>query len=570
MTLKLTIAGPGLLALGILAAVAGLGPIASLLVAAAVVVGLALGAKWAFWPHHELPRHRVRHQRIRLYLRLHPGRGHATAFELHRHWGRLAAARKAKYARPSLTLAERVLQPAQTSVMVGRAHYGHALRLPVEEHVVVIAPPRTGKTGWLSSVVLRYPGPVVSTTTRTDVHDDTAPARSQLGRVDVFNPQNIGRVASTVRFDPIAGCTDVATAIRRADAFALAVSSQGMDDGAFWAAKTSDYLRAFMFAAAFARTRGANYGLMTTAKWALGGASQEAEELLSDAGAHDWAAQLAELRGPAEKTTQTVRMYMTRALGFLFDPALAASVLPTEEHPALDLYSFVRQPNTLYMVASGQGEQSPLAPLFAALANEIHYTAGLAGSWSPGGRLPRPMLMALDEVTQICPVPLDQWMADSGGKGIQVMAVAHGTAQLRKRWGQNGARVILDTAGAQIILPGITNPETLQDISGMAGTVTHREHGSDNHSQYPVMTPAMTRSLPDKRALIIRGNRSPVICKIRQVWDDKQYKQAHGHRTLLQHLARASRRLRKRPALGVPVSSLLPPPPDAEPASEAA
>ena len=84
------------------------------------------------------------------------------------------------------------------------------------------------------------------------------------------------------------------------------------------------------------------------------------------------------------------------------------------------------------------------------------------------------------------------------------------------------------------------------------------------------MTPAMIRSLPDKRALIIRGNRSPVICKIRQVWDDKQYKQAHGHRTLLQHLARASRRLRKRPALGVPVSSLLPPPPDAEPASEAA
>ena len=536
---------------------------------AALVLGFR-AAKWAFWPHHELPRHRVRHQRIRLHLRLHPGRGHATAFELHRHWGRLAAARKAKYARPSLTLAERVLHPSETSVMVGRAHYGHALRLPVEEHVVVIAPPRTGKTGWLSSVVLGYPGPVVSTTTRADVHDDTAPTRRQLGRVDVFNPQDIGRVASTVRFDPIAGCTDVATAIRRADAFALAVSSQGMDDGAFWAAKTSDYLRAFMFAAAFARTRGANYGLMTTAKWALGGASQEAEELLTDAGAHDWAAQLAELRGPAEKTTQTVRMYMTRALGFLFDPALASAVLPTEEHPALDLESFVRQPNTLYMVASGQGEQSPLAPLFAALANEIHYMAGLAGSWSPGGRLPRPMLMALDEVTQICPVPLDQWMADSGGKGIQVMAVAHGTAQLRKRWGQNGARVILDCAGAEIILPGITNPETLQDLSNMAGTVTHREHGSDNHSQHPVMTPAMIRSLPDKRALVIRGNRSPVICKIRQVWGDKQYKQAHGHRTLLQHLVSAGRRLRKQAAPVAPVAALLPPPPEAEPASEAA
>ena len=36
-------------------------------------------AKWAFWPRHELPRHRVRHLKMRLFLRLHPGRGHATA-----------------------------------------------------------------------------------------------------------------------------------------------------------------------------------------------------------------------------------------------------------------------------------------------------------------------------------------------------------------------------------------------------------------------------------------------------------------------------------------------------------
>ena len=28
--------------------------------------------------------------------------------------------------------------------------------------------------------------------------------------------------------------------------------------------------------------------------------------------------------------------------------------------------------------------------------------------------------MGLDEVTQICPVPLPFWLSDSGGKGIQV------------------------------------------------------------------------------------------------------------------------------------------------------
>ena len=42
----------------------------------------------------------------------------------------------------------------------------------------------------------------------------------------VFNPQYIGGVASTFRWSPVDGCEDPATAIRRADAFAFAVSQQ--------------------------------------------------------------------------------------------------------------------------------------------------------------------------------------------------------------------------------------------------------------------------------------------------------------------------------------------------------
>ena len=190
-----------------------------------------------------------------------------------------------------------LMYPHEYSILLGRAHYFHALRLPVEEHALIFAPPRSGKSGLLADIILRYPGPVLSTTTRADIYRNTVRARRARGQVDTFNPQGIGRVPSTMSWDPIPGCIDPATAIRRADAFALAVSSQGVEDGAFWAAKTSDYLRAFFFAAAFARTRGVRYGLTTTAKWALGGSSQEAEEILQDAGAHDWAAQVQELRG---------------------------------------------------------------------------------------------------------------------------------------------------------------------------------------------------------------------------------------------------------------------------------
>jgi len=419
-----------------------------------------------------------------------------------------------------------LMSPSDYSVTIGRAHYGHALRLPHEEHALMFAPPRTGKSGLLADMMLRYPGSVLSTTTRPDIYKNTHRARRRLGRVDVFNPQGIGRVASTMSWDPISGCLDIATAIRRADAFALAVSSGGVEDGAFWAAKTSDYLRAFFYAAAFAQSKGVRYGLPTAARWALGGSSQEAEEILTDAGALDWAAQVQELRGEAQKTAATVRMYMTRALGFLFDPALAQSVTPREGDPGLNLESFATQHDTLYMIASGQGESSPLAPLFAALANEIHYTAGLAGSWSSNGRLPNPMLFALDEITQVCPVPLPEWLADSGGKGIQIIPVVHGEAQLRRRWGKDGARVILDTAGTWIVLPGVSDPETLSMLSTVSGQVAIREHGADSHARHPVITEDMIRQLPRKRALVKRGNLAPVMCRVRQVWENPLHRQS--------------------------------------------
>ena len=122
-------------------------------------------------------------------------------------------------------------------MFLGRAHYRHGLRVPLEEHLLVMAPPRTYKTAFLADVILRYPGPVIATTTKADVYNLTSAVRAQRGRVHVFNPQHIGGVPSTFCWDPVAGCEDPATAIRRADAFAFAVSQKGVEDGTFWSAK---------------------------------------------------------------------------------------------------------------------------------------------------------------------------------------------------------------------------------------------------------------------------------------------------------------------------------------------
>ena len=480
--------------------------------------------RWCFGPHSHMARFRVRYLRTRLHLRLHPGRGHATAFELWLRWGRLAAFRRSRRSRRSLPAAQRLRHPDEHSLVIGQAHYGHRLRVPVEEHILIMAPPRTGKTGLLAKIILHYPGPVVSTTTKHDVFELTSGIRSRLGPVHVFNPQRIGDVPSTFRWNPVDGCEDPATAIRRADGFANAVSMSGTEDASFWSSKASSYLRCLFHAAAIS---GGDMRMVTG--WALGNA-EPAEDVLARAGAAQWALELAELRSEAQKTAQTIRMVITRALAFMADPSLARSVLPTGETGGFDIESFLRERGTLYLIAEAEHDDSPVAPLFAAMAGEIHYAAAQIGQAQRGGRLDPPLLMALDEIVQTCPVPLPAWLADSGGKGIQLIPVGHGEAQLRTRWGKDGAQVVLDTCSVKVWLPGITDTATLKMASDLCGQASFLERGRKwrerHHVWHDVMTPDMIRQLPARHALVVRGGFAPVIARLGAAWHDRSYRNA--------------------------------------------
>jgi type IV secretion system protein VirD4 len=486
----------------------------------AVLLVIAVALRWAFLPSRYLPSHRAGQIRIRLHLRLHPGRGFATSFSMWLRWGRLAVLRRSGRVRRCLPLWRRIIQPGEHSVFLGRAHYRQGLHVPLEEHLLVMAPPRTYKTAFLADVILRYPGPVIATTTKADVCQLTKAVRAQYGPVHVFNPQHIGGVASTFGWSPVEGCQDPATAIRRADAFAFAVSQKGVEDGTFWSAKASDYLRGYFHAAALAR-----YDLRAVTAWVSGADPELPERILDEAGARQWALTLAELRSEAHKTAATVRMVMSRALSFMADPDLAASVLPASGE-GFDIPAFLAQAGTLYMVAEAVSEESPVAPLFAAMASAIHYTAAQLGQASRSGRLDPPLLMGLDEVTQICPVPLPAWLSDSGGKGIQVIAVAHGEAQLAGRWGDHGRQVVLDTSSVKLFLPGITDTTTLQTASTLCGQASWKLRGQDHTSRHEVATPDMIRQLPAGFALIIRGGCAPVIARLPRAWNNPAYRRA--------------------------------------------
>jgi type IV secretory pathway TraG/TraD family ATPase VirD4 len=339
----------------------------------------------------------------------------------------------------------------------------------------------------------------------------------------VFNPEGIGGYESTFRWNPLVGCVQPAVAMQRASAFTAATDSHGLQDMAFWIGKASAALACFMHAAALTgRTMTDIY------QWAHGIDDTVPEQILAThpGAAPGWLGPVREIRKPG-RAADSVRMTVTRALAWLADPEVAAATTP-EPGDGFDVAEFVSAPNTLYMIGGGR-EDAPIAPLFRAFAEYVHAGAALTGSLQLSAKLDPPLLLALDEVTQICPVPLPLWMADSAGKGILIVAVCHGLAQLEDRWESTGARAIWDTAGIKVILGGVSDPDTLDRLSRLCGEVALRtrshSRGRDGHwgdtisyEIAQVLPPELLRTLPDGRALVIRGNLSPVVIRLRMAW----------------------------------------------------
>ena len=178
------------------------------------------------------------------------------------------------------------------------------------------------------------------------------------------------------------------------------------------------------------------------------------------------------------------------------------------------------------MIAEGVSEEAPVGPLLAAMATEIRYAAAQTGQASQSGRLGPPLLMGLDEVTQICPVPLPSWLSDSGGKGIQVCAVVHGEAQLASRWGNHGRQVVLDTSSIKVFLLGVTDTTTLEAASTPCGQASWKVRGQDHVTRHDVATTDMIRQLPVGYALIIPGGCAPVIARLPRAWKNPAYRRA--------------------------------------------
>ncbi len=208
------------------------------------------------------------------------------------------------------------------------------------------------------------------------------------------------------------------------------------------------------------------------------------------------------------------------ALGWLHhDAAATAATGPRTGGAGFDVAELLATRATVYLLGA---EETQTAPLVSALTGHIAREARRIAAFQPGGRLDPPLTLALDEAALICPVPLHQWTADMGGRGVTIIGAFQSRAQLLDRYGEARAEVILNNSGAVMVFGGTRSREDLTYWSTLGGerdepTLTTDMHGrvaSRTTRRVPVLAPAQIANLPAETVVAFRRGMPPVIGRV--------------------------------------------------------
>ncbi|MHA6759731.1 type IV secretory system conjugative DNA transfer family protein [Streptacidiphilus sp. PAMC 29251] len=444
-------------------------------------------------------------------------RGFASYNQLARVLSAKAVVRRGPTVRPSLSGTK--FMASDVAVSLGRTLAGLALWAIVESSVLVLAAPRQGKTSqviipWLHA----WMGPALVTSLRGDVLDATALTRRAAGPVAVMVPTGMVDWPDLAQWSPTSGCENFGKAMKRADLMVQIGKAETSDSSGagFFGATATSLLAGWLHAAALTgRT------MDDVLTWGFNPSIEEPIKLLanSDRAEHGIAAMMDSLyRNPGDTRANLFATVQT-ALTPLFAPMARATFAPADGQ-GLDIEAFLKDNGTLYLLV-GEQESRSLAPLITAFIDEFTETAKRLADRSPGGRLDPPLGMILDEVANVSPLPyLPELLSFAGGSGIFITAIAQNMAQLRKRWGKDGAEMIWGASTVKVALGGLAGEE-LEDFSKLAGiyresltTYQSGTHGTTMQTTLQdrkTITPDEIRTLNEEKreALIVHATTLP-------------------------------------------------------------
>lgn len=362
---------------------------------------------------------------------------------------------------------------ATPGLYLGWGHRGPVTAGP-EEHVLVLGPPRSGKTSRLVvPALIRHPGPAVVTSTKSDVLKATVGHRSRLGRCWYWDPSGTTVVPAGVEplaWSPVVDCEVWDRAVARAHALATAARPNPSAHDAHWVERAEALLAPLLHATALGHG-----DLAVLLSWLHRRELTEPVAVLDDHNARR-----------AKDLLQGLAHTDTRELSGIFstaDSILAAyrtdAALTATRVPNFDADLFASSSDTVYL-SSPAATQAVHAALVVALLDQIR---SATYRWRPNPS----MLFALDEVANIAPLPdLPATVAEGGSQGLVVLACLQDLSQARTRW-DKAADGFFTLFTQKVILPGIADMATLKAISALAGDVdvNIRSISKDHRGLFP-------------------------------------------------------------------------------------
>lgn len=324
--------------------------------------------------------------------------------------------------------------------------------------VIVLGPTQSGKTTGLAvPSILEWQGPIIATSVKNDLAQDTIGWRERQGSVWVYDPMATAGL-ELATWSPLDGAREWSGAKKIASWLTSAAKAggKGLSDGDFWYSAAGKLLAPHLFAAA------ANgYTMSDVVRWIDTQEEFEVRSLLQATGVEE-AITAAEASWQREDRAKS-SIYTTAevVIEAYSDPTVLKSASSCDIQTSR---FFDGGHHTLYVCAPSH-EQDRLRPVFSTLLKQF-----IRAAYDFGKRLDPPLLIVLDEAANIAPLDdLDAIASTCSGLGIQLVTVWQDLSQINNRYGER-ANTVVNNHRAKIVLSGISDPSTLDYVSRLVGS----------------------------------------------------------------------------------------------------
>ena len=337
---------------------------------------------------------------------------------------------------------------------------GAKLYADVESVALSIFGPRQGKSSsQVIPAVMDAPGAVVSTSNKPDVVDATRLHRAQRGKVWVFNAQGITDDRPDFIADLLSYVRDDERAQKLSDIFKDASrSGTSKGDDPYFDPEGLDLAACLFLAAALDPRR----DITLAYDWISGGriGMKEPLRILRQARGGVYArhadgmeAQLDLDDGQRDGIVGTAKASL-RVLKYVSVQPWVKRTGPYDQRPYFDAEAFARSTDTLYLLSKEGGGST--AAITTALTVAVADAAEEFAMTQPRRRLPVPMVLALDEVANVCVwKELPGKYSHYGSKGLLPMAWLQSYSQGEELWGEKGMKKIYSASTVKVIGSGL-------------------------------------------------------------------------------------------------------------------